>query len=114
MPPTPLCAKDCADALERPERSDPAHRVDQRSVEPGALEARSNEYPAYQRDRRDDRRDDRYERDEKKAPKRPSGVPYSDWHADCQSFWIIMELARGNTTQATLNSLSSMFAHDRA
>jgi hypothetical protein len=61
--------------------------------------------------RRDDRREDRREdREEKKAPKRPAGVPYADWHADCQSFWVIMEFARGNTSQGTLTSLSSMFA----
>jgi hypothetical protein len=61
--------------------------------------------------RRDERREDRREdREEKKAPKRPAGVPYADWHADCQSFWIIMEFARGNTSQSTMTGLSAMFA----
>ncbi len=91
-----------------PEKVDRLLRVAQDELE-DARDDRRDDRRDRRRDR-DDRRDDRYERDDRKAPKRPNGVPYSDWHADCQSFWMIMEIARGNTSQGTLSSLSSMFA----
>jgi hypothetical protein len=60
------------------------------------------------RDRRRDRRDDdRREEPQRQPepPKRASGVPYADFHAACQETWMIHEIARDNTTQATMTAL---------
>ena len=58
------------------------------------------------RDRRDDdRRDDRVER---KPPERAKHVPWNDWVTDCKSLWMVVEIARYNTDDATLNKLSAL------
>ncbi len=91
-----------------PEKVDRLLRVAQDELE-DAREERREDRRDRRRDDRRDGRDDRRE-EEKKAPKRPAGVPFADWHGDCQSFWLISEIARGNASSSTMTSLGAMFA----
>jgi hypothetical protein len=53
--------------------------------------------------------DDRDRDDDPPPPKRPAGVPYADWNSDCRDHWMITEVARYNTADATLDKMNAMF-----
>ena len=62
----------------------------------------------YRDDRRDDWRDDRRVEPKKpEPPKRAEGVPYADFTRVCVETWMIHEIARDNTSQATMTQLGS-------